>query len=70
MSFPASAEALVVRVDNNNTPKLSKESVLVPKPGKHQLLVKVSHAAQNPTDGKVNSLRHWLQFPFPSFRHN
>ncbi|KAH7203021.1 chaperonin 10-like protein [Fusarium oxysporum] len=50
MPIPTSAQALVVRVDSNNTPKLVKEPITVPKPGKHQLLVKVSHVAQNPTD--------------------
>jgi NADPH:quinone reductase-like Zn-dependent oxidoreductase len=53
MSPPASAEALVVRVDSNNTPKLVKDVLPVPKPGPRQLLVKVSHVAQNPTDGEA-----------------
>ncbi|KAK2673995.1 Tetrahydrofolate dehydrogenase/cyclohydrolase [Fusarium oxysporum f. sp. vasinfectum] len=50
MSLPASAEALVIRLDSTNTPRLVKETVPVPKPGEHQLLVKVSYVAQNPTD--------------------
>lgn len=52
MPIPTSAQALVVRVDSNNTTKLVKEPITVPKPAKHQLLVKVSHVAQNPTDGE------------------
>ncbi|CAH0043165.1 unnamed protein product [Clonostachys rhizophaga] len=50
MSIPATSQALVVRLDSNGTPKLAEELVPVPKPGSHQLLVKVSHVAQNPTD--------------------
>lgn len=53
MPAPAFCQALVVNLDSNNTPALVKESVPVPKPDKHQLLVKVSHVAQNPTDGKI-----------------
>ncbi|KAF4443598.1 alcohol dehydrogenase [Fusarium acutatum] len=50
MSLPASAEALVVRLDTTDTPRLVKETVPMPKPGEHQLLVKVFYVAQNPTD--------------------
>jgi NADPH:quinone reductase-like Zn-dependent oxidoreductase len=35
-----------------NNPTLYKTQVPKPKPGSHQLLVKVSHVAQNPTDSK------------------
>ncbi|KAL2686837.1 hypothetical protein Neosp_004379 [[Neocosmospora] mangrovei] len=42
-------DALVVRTSGDN-PILVKESLPTPKPGDHQLLVKVSHVAQNPTD--------------------
>jgi NADPH:quinone reductase-like Zn-dependent oxidoreductase len=59
MSSPATSQALVVRLDNNGTPKLAEEQVPVPKPGSQQLLVKVSHVAQNPTDGELILLRHW-----------
>jgi hypothetical protein len=52
MSPPARMDALVVKT-SNNTPRLVKESLPTPKPGDHQLLVKVSHVAQNPTDGIV-----------------
>ncbi|KIL93676.1 hypothetical protein FAVG1_02236 [Fusarium avenaceum] len=50
--MPASAfcQALVVNLDSNNALTLVKGSVPVPKPDKHQLLIKVSHVAQNPTD--------------------
>jgi NADPH:quinone reductase-like Zn-dependent oxidoreductase len=54
MSPPASAEALVVKVDSNNIPKLVKDVIPVAKPGPHQLLVKVSRVAQNPTDGETH----------------
>ena len=42
--------ALVVRVDDSQ-PRLSKENIAIPSPAANQVLVKVSHAAQNPTDG-------------------
>jgi NADPH:quinone reductase-like Zn-dependent oxidoreductase len=44
---PITATALVTKGG-----KLSKEAIPVPTPGEHQVLVKVSHVAQNPTDGK------------------
>ncbi|KAM5344922.1 hypothetical protein ACJ41O_010784 [Fusarium nematophilum] len=50
MSAPTSAEALVVTADSNGTPKLVKQEIPVPQPSEHQVLVKVSHVAQNPTD--------------------
>lgn len=36
--------------------KLSKEQVPLPEPGDHQLLIKVSHVAQNPTDGELTAI--------------
>lgn len=60
MSIPATCPALVVRLDSDSTPILTKEPVPVARPGSHQLLVKVSHVAQNPTDGKPILLRYWL----------
>lgn len=44
---PATGQALVMRGG-----KFNQEQIPVPTPGEHQLLVKVSHTAQNPTDGK------------------
>ncbi|CRG83938.1 Zinc-type alcohol dehydrogenase-like protein C2E1P3,01 [Talaromyces islandicus] len=44
-----SNNALVVRVVDGQ-PRLVKESVATPVPGKNQVLVKISHVAQNPTD--------------------
>lgn len=35
---------------------LSKQSIPIPAPAANQLLVKVSHVAQNPTDSKSNSI--------------
>lgn len=32
--------------------KLHKDDVPIPRPDENQVLVKVSHVAQNPTDGK------------------
>lgn len=43
--------ALVVRVDDGQPPRLSKENIPIPLPAANQVLVKISHAAQNPTDG-------------------
>ena len=43
--------ALVVRVDDGQPPRLSKENIPTPSPAANQVLVKISHAAQNPTDG-------------------
>lgn len=44
---PDTATALVTRGG-----KLSKETIPMPTPGEHQVLVKISYVAQNPTDGK------------------
>ncbi|KAL5341414.1 putative zinc-binding dehydrogenase family oxidoreductase [Aspergillus crustosus] len=41
--------ALVVRVVDGK-PKLSKEAISIPRPAANQVLVKLSHVAQNPTD--------------------
>ncbi|KAL4898499.1 putative zinc-binding dehydrogenase family oxidoreductase [Aspergillus ambiguus] len=40
----------VVRVSERGSPHLSKEDILIPSPAEHQVLVKLSHVAQNPTD--------------------
>ncbi|KAJ5632835.1 hypothetical protein N7490_009174 [Penicillium lividum] len=42
---PTTATALVTK-----SGKLSKVTISVPTPGEHQVLVKISHVAQNPTD--------------------
>ncbi|KAL1848401.1 Zinc-binding oxidoreductase alcohol dehydrogenase [Paecilomyces lecythidis] len=42
--------ALVVRVANGQQPALSRETIAIPTPGPNQVLVKISHVAQNPTD--------------------
>ncbi|KAL4879944.1 chaperonin 10-like protein [Aspergillus karnatakaensis] len=42
--------ALVVRVADGQSPKLSKESTSIPRPAANQVVVKISHVAQNPTD--------------------
>lgn len=44
---PTTATALVTKGG-----KLSKETIAVPTPTEDQVLVKISHVAQNPTDGK------------------
>ncbi|KAH8433044.1 zinc-binding alcohol dehydrogenase family protein [Aspergillus melleus] len=42
--------SLVVRVPEGGSPKLVLEDLPVPSPGSGQVLVKLSHVAQNPTD--------------------
>ncbi|OJJ98682.1 hypothetical protein ASPACDRAFT_30664 [Aspergillus aculeatus ATCC 16872] len=42
--------ALVVRVNDGESPRFSKEQIPIPRPEAHQVLVKLSHVAQNPTD--------------------
>ncbi|KAL3459481.1 putative zinc-binding dehydrogenase family oxidoreductase [Aspergillus heterothallicus] len=42
--------ALVVRVAEGQSPRLSKEEIPLPRPAANQVLVKLSHVAQNPTD--------------------
>ncbi|KAL4899409.1 hypothetical protein BDW74DRAFT_189398 [Aspergillus multicolor] len=49
MTF-ATNTALVVRVPDGQSPILSKETIAIPRPAANQVLVKISHAAQNPTD--------------------
>jgi hypothetical protein len=44
-------DALVVRVPEGQSPKQCKEKIPIPSPAPNQALVKLSHAAQNPTDG-------------------
>ncbi|PWY96196.1 putative zinc-binding dehydrogenase family oxidoreductase [Aspergillus sclerotioniger CBS 115572] len=46
----ATNTALVVRVAVGQPPKLSKEDIPRPSPTANQVLVKLSHVAQNPTD--------------------
>lgn len=48
-------DALVVRVPAGQSPKQCKEQIPIPSPGASQVLVKLSHAAQNPTDGMLGS---------------
>ncbi|KAL4944148.1 hypothetical protein BDV06DRAFT_188195 [Aspergillus oleicola] len=42
--------ALVVRVAEGQSPRLSEEAIAIPRPAANQALVKLSHVAQNPTD--------------------
>ncbi|EAW12250.1 zinc-binding alcohol dehydrogenase family protein [Aspergillus clavatus NRRL 1] len=44
--------ALVARVVDGQKPLLSKENIPIPSPAPNQVLVRVSHVAQNPTDVK------------------
>lgn len=48
----SSNTSLIVRVPEGQ-PKLVKEELPLPKPGTDQVQVKVSHVAQNPTDGII-----------------
>ena len=47
---PSTCEALVIRQKGSSKPELVRESIEVPKPADNQLLVKITYAAQNPTD--------------------
>lgn len=47
-------KCLVVRVPDGGSPTMEKEDLPIPEPGSHQLLVKTSHVAQNPTDGRFH----------------
>ncbi|WWC62193.1 uncharacterized protein I303_104788 [Kwoniella dejecticola CBS 10117] len=42
--------ALVIQYDSDNSPSLVKQDIPIQTPGKRQVLVKISHVAQNPTD--------------------
>ena len=46
----ASSNTLIVRV-SGESPQLIQEQRALPTPGPGQVQVKVSHVAQNPTDG-------------------
>lgn len=48
--------SLVTRT-RKGSPSLVQETLSAPTPGPHQALVRVSHVAQNPTDGK--HIFHW-----------
>lgn len=43
--------AVIVRVPDGQPPSLSKEDIQIPSPESNQVLVNLSHVAQNPTDG-------------------
>lgn len=49
INMTSSNESLVVRVQGQS--KLVKEQLFLPAPNIGQVQVKVSHVAQNPTDG-------------------
>lgn len=51
MARDKSNTAVIVRVPDGQSPKLSKENIQIPSPESNQVLVKISHVAQNPTDG-------------------
>ncbi|THC98374.1 hypothetical protein EYZ11_002155 [Aspergillus tanneri] len=42
--------SLVVQIPEGHSPNLMQEDLPLPSPGSRQALVKLSHAAQNPTD--------------------
>lgn len=44
------SSALIQRVKDGDKPRLVREPVPIPQPGPHEVLVKVSHVGQNPTD--------------------
>ncbi|KAJ5983360.1 hypothetical protein N7481_005459 [Penicillium waksmanii] len=49
----ATGNALVIRVPEGKSPQLVQEQLPIPFPGAGQVQVKVSHVAQNPTDGGI-----------------
>lgn len=57
-TMPDSMLALVERNGKDGKPVLSKEKINKPQPQAHQIVVKISHAAQNPTDGETT--RHLM----------
>ncbi|OQE44389.1 hypothetical protein PENCOP_c002G02378 [Penicillium coprophilum] len=50
MAIDSKMTALVTRGSAEQSPRLSKEEIDIPVPADHQILVKISHVAQNPTD--------------------
>lgn len=46
-----SSKALALVQRGGDEPKFVLEEVSVPQPGEHEVLVRNSHIAQNPTDG-------------------
>ncbi|OAL46974.1 GroES-like protein [Pyrenochaeta sp. DS3sAY3a] len=50
MSTPTSMRAYVQHADGSGSAKLALDSVPVPQPASDELLVKISHVGQNPTD--------------------
>jgi NADPH:quinone reductase-like Zn-dependent oxidoreductase len=54
---PNTGKALVTRVDGDKS-VMDLKDVPIPKIEPHQVLVRVSSVAQNPTDGKCNPTQH------------
>lgn len=62
--------AILVRVEHGQSPRLSKENIAISSPAANQVLVKVSHVAQNPTDGMpCNESRNGL-IPAHALQYN
>lgn len=59
--------AMVTRCSSENAAHLSKESIPIPSPVSNQVLVKVSHVAQNPTDGKYRNFVCTIYMPEPLY---
>ncbi|KAA8641914.1 uncharacterized protein ATNIH1004_010853 [Aspergillus tanneri] len=64
--------SLVVQIPEGHSPNLMQEDLPLPSPGSRQALVKLSHAAQNPTDDidAFNPLRLHIVRKFLSFDAN
>ena len=60
MAIDSKMTAMVNRYSGEQSPRLSKEEIDIPTPADNQVLVKISHVAQNPTDGKSKKARSTL----------
>jgi NADPH:quinone reductase-like Zn-dependent oxidoreductase len=49
-----SSKAVAQVQRGGDKPKFALEDIPIPQPGEHELLVKNSYVAQNPTDGMDN----------------
>lgn len=60
MAIDSKMTAMVNRSSGEQSPHFSREDIDIPTPADNQVLVKISHVAQNPTDGKSKNARYSL----------